>query len=221
MSLSQTGQIYPNPELLRPSHSKGSFGPVFIVLAVIVVISAIACFLGRFCARKFSHPKERGNDGLRPKESDIEFGSKERFPTAKFAPSGENKPATYHGFHPRDSEIEFASKERFPVPKFAHNGENKPVTYHGFHPKEGDIEFGFRERYPTANPSHNAENKPAANNKFQPKKDDIEFGFKERNPTAKLTSNEESKPSTNAQIRREINPRAHGEAYKASAFEKK
>ncbi|GLT86451.1 hypothetical protein SLE2022_045910 [Rubroshorea leprosula] len=53
--------VYPNPVMGRqapPSpHSNGSFGHVFIVLAVIIAISAISCFLGRLCNRRFSKQK--------------------------------------------------------------------------------------------------------------------------------------------------------------------
>lgn len=110
--------VYPNngnkPPPSSYHHSNGSFGSVFIVLAVIVVISAIACFLGRLCNRdrphkskpnkqskhkgnSKSHPKEghhgdhveSGNQHFRPKDgADIEFGFDKRIPSGK--PSGPN-----------------------------------------------------------------------------------------------------------------------------------
>ncbi|WCJ38447.1 hypothetical protein M5689_019508 [Euphorbia peplus] len=51
--------VYPNtvsgqPAPVTHSHSNGSFGTVFIVLAVIIVISGIACCLGRFCSKRKS-----------------------------------------------------------------------------------------------------------------------------------------------------------------------
>lgn len=98
--------VYPNPVTgqLPPSHShsNGSFGTVFIVLAVIVVISAVACCLGRLCNRR--HNKQKPNNkqnqnqnqnqqshNPRPKEreSDIEFGFEKGFPTARSAKSGD------------------------------------------------------------------------------------------------------------------------------------
>ncbi|XP_059445741.1 uncharacterized protein LOC132177434 [Corylus avellana] len=66
-----TGQAPPS------HHSNGSFGSVFIVLAVIIVVSAIACFLGRLCNRRHRSQKPKQNHHVRPKESgggDIEFG---------------------------------------------------------------------------------------------------------------------------------------------------
>ncbi|GLT36560.1 hypothetical protein SLA2020_109300 [Shorea laevis] len=89
--------VYPNPVMGRqapPSpHSNGSFGPVFIVLAVIIAISAISCFLGRLCNRRFSKQKphkqnhhvqnQRGqiHNGFRTKERDTEFGFDPRMQT--------------------------------------------------------------------------------------------------------------------------------------------
>ncbi|GKV22882.1 hypothetical protein SLEP1_g32699 [Rubroshorea leprosula] len=102
--------VYPNPVMgqqPRPSsHSNGSFGPVFIVLAVIIAISAISCFLGRLCNRRFSKQKPHkqshhgqnhadrtimgsvtkkeilNHNGFRSKERDIEFGFDARMPPA-------------------------------------------------------------------------------------------------------------------------------------------
>ncbi|GLU03089.1 hypothetical protein SLE2022_203070 [Rubroshorea leprosula] len=99
-----------------PSHhdSNGSFGTVFIVLAVIIVISAIACCLGRLCNGRLSKPKppkqnnnhghgqksqnhhghgqkSQNHRGVRPKEGDIEFGfdNKRMPPIAKPAGNGD------------------------------------------------------------------------------------------------------------------------------------
>ncbi|GMY26231.1 hypothetical protein FCV25MIE_21473 [Fagus crenata] len=77
--------VYPNTVTKQPPshHSNGSFGTVFIVLAVIVVISAIACFLGRLCNRRYRDQKPKQNHKSRPKDGDksrprdggdIEFG---------------------------------------------------------------------------------------------------------------------------------------------------
>lgn len=41
-----------------PSNPKGSFGPVFIVLAIIAVLATIACIVGRLCARRLCQPKQ-------------------------------------------------------------------------------------------------------------------------------------------------------------------
>lgn len=68
------------------SDGGGSFGTVFIVLAVIIVISAIACFLGRLCNRRLNKQKPSkqshhhgqnvpNGGGFRPhKEGDVELG---------------------------------------------------------------------------------------------------------------------------------------------------
>lgn len=95
-----TAGIQPPPS----HHSNGSFGAVFIVLAVIVVISALACFLGRLCNRRVENqrPKpEKTHGGARPrgkepklhpdKEGDIEFGFDLKNPNGKGKfPSGGN-----------------------------------------------------------------------------------------------------------------------------------
>ncbi|KAK1269445.1 hypothetical protein QJS04_geneDACA005019 [Acorus gramineus] len=50
--------VYPHSVSTTPTlHSRGSFGPVFAALAVITVLSALACFLGRFCAHRISRLK--------------------------------------------------------------------------------------------------------------------------------------------------------------------
>lgn len=44
-----------------PSHygSKGSFGPVFVVLAAIIVLSVVACVIGRLCTRRVSRSEAK------------------------------------------------------------------------------------------------------------------------------------------------------------------
>ncbi|KAL9353273.1 hypothetical protein Peur_055953 [Populus x canadensis] len=89
--------LYPNTVARQApsSHSNGSFGTVFIVLAVIVVISAIACCLGRICSKRQNKQKVNNNKQnlqhsqhtptFHPKEreSDLEFGFDKGFPTAR------------------------------------------------------------------------------------------------------------------------------------------
>ncbi|KAF2286654.1 hypothetical protein GH714_023246 [Hevea brasiliensis] len=58
--------VYPNTVSGQPppashSHSNGSFGTVFIVLAVIIVISAIACCLGRLCNKRQGSKHSKAN----------------------------------------------------------------------------------------------------------------------------------------------------------------
>ncbi|KAG2707564.1 hypothetical protein I3843_05G140600 [Carya illinoinensis] len=69
--------VYPANTVARqpPSHhSNGSFGTVFIVLAVIIAVSAIACCLGRLCNRRYINRRPKQNHGhSRPRENgDIE-----------------------------------------------------------------------------------------------------------------------------------------------------
>ncbi|KAL7587826.1 hypothetical protein Lser_V15G41175 [Lactuca serriola] len=104
----QTPLVYPVSEASPPVHRQsdgGSFGAVFIVLAVIVVVSAVACFLGRLCNKRHnkSKPPKHGHAARGPKEKemkpnrnafqtkdgDIEFGFDKRFSSAKVAANGE------------------------------------------------------------------------------------------------------------------------------------
>lgn len=41
------------------SQSRGSFGPVFVALAVVTILAAIACFFGRIISRRYFSPKFR------------------------------------------------------------------------------------------------------------------------------------------------------------------
>ncbi|RWR93938.1 hypothetical protein CKAN_02321500 [Cinnamomum micranthum f. kanehirae] len=77
MSQPQTvipGSVYPQSETIvqPPTHTRGSFGPVFIALSVIIVLAMLACFLGRLLVRLFSHPNS-GGGGRAPRPSiDVE-----------------------------------------------------------------------------------------------------------------------------------------------------
>ncbi|KAJ9176384.1 hypothetical protein P3X46_011702 [Hevea brasiliensis] len=106
--------VYPNTVSGQPppashSHSNGSFGTVFIVLAVIIVISAIACCLGRLCNKRQDskhskpskqsqqntnfRPKERGRERERERErvGDLEFGFDRGFPIDRTGGNGDGR----------------------------------------------------------------------------------------------------------------------------------
>lgn len=52
-------------------------------------MSAIACFLGRLCNRRYHSQKPKQNHHFRPKETgDIEFGFDKRIPSGKQAGNG-------------------------------------------------------------------------------------------------------------------------------------
>ncbi|KAL1355323.1 hypothetical protein HN51_007373 [Arachis hypogaea] len=91
-------QVYPTTYTYEspPHHSNGSFGSVFVVLAIIIVISAVACCLGRLCGRKshghsLKHSKQQkqqkqnqNHHDFRPtKEVDIEFGFDKKIAASK------------------------------------------------------------------------------------------------------------------------------------------
>lgn len=100
----QTPLVYPVSETSPPSHSQsdGSFRAVFVVLGVIVAVSAVACVLGRMCSKRYNkpkpykhgrHTKERdmnpNRNAFQTKDEDIEFGYDKRFSSAKVAANGE------------------------------------------------------------------------------------------------------------------------------------
>ncbi|XAR48071.1 hypothetical protein NMG60_11030780 [Bertholletia excelsa] len=105
MSSQQTPPLlYPNLATGRPSpsppfsssHSDGSFGTVFIVLAVILVVSMAACFIGRLCNRRHHHSHQLPAEPQRA--GDVESGLGKGTPATKkvsFANGGgpsESKP---------------------------------------------------------------------------------------------------------------------------------
>ncbi|KZV24430.1 hypothetical protein F511_24225 [Dorcoceras hygrometricum] len=80
----QPVEFYPAPITTQPSssHSNGSFGPVFVVLAVIIVVSAVACVLGRLCGRRRHPPKHAGHSTKAQKPNHV-LGPKEWEPKQK------------------------------------------------------------------------------------------------------------------------------------------
>ncbi|KAK1425867.1 hypothetical protein QVD17_21229 [Tagetes erecta] len=96
--------VYPVTNTLPPTSgsSNGSYGPVFIVLAIMITVSAFACFLGRLCNKgeKVTRPsvqplpkKEKdaknNTNVVQTKDGDIEFGYDKRFASAKVASTDE------------------------------------------------------------------------------------------------------------------------------------
>ncbi|EHA8591531.1 putative lipoprotein [Cocos nucifera] len=87
-SLPQPMVAYPHSISTQPSsYSKGSFGPVFIVLAIIAVLATIACVVGRLCARRLSRPKLGHEHRSHAAKGDIEDVFELKIPTMK--PRGE------------------------------------------------------------------------------------------------------------------------------------
>ncbi|KAL3726533.1 hypothetical protein ACJRO7_031434 [Eucalyptus globulus] len=66
----------PSSSSQQHSHSSGSFGTVFMVLAIVLAVSAIACCFGRFCNRRSrtDDPSAKQTRRPHPRENDIEFG---------------------------------------------------------------------------------------------------------------------------------------------------
>ncbi|XP_042496264.1 uncharacterized protein LOC122075335 [Macadamia integrifolia] len=114
------GVVYPNTvSPSTTSHSKGSFGTVFIVLAAIIVISAIACIIGRLCNRRSSRPKNRRES------QDHNFHPKPR------------QESQDHTFHPKEGDLEFGFKKGTLTSKPNVNGGRKDaIPSYSFETKE-------------------------------------------------------------------------------------
>ncbi|GJM86586.1 hypothetical protein PR202_ga02457 [Eleusine coracana subsp. coracana] len=90
-SLPQPSAYYPNPASsimhAQPSTaaSKGSFGPVFAVLAVICFLAVAACVIGRLCGRRFSKKKSLDDQyyGSNDVGGDLEKGFEIKYPSMK------------------------------------------------------------------------------------------------------------------------------------------
>lgn len=52
-----------NPEKIvaqnATTNSNNSYTPVFIVLAIILVVSVVSCIVGRFCSKQYLRPRRR------------------------------------------------------------------------------------------------------------------------------------------------------------------
>uniref|UniRef100_A0A0A9E3S5 Uncharacterized protein n=1 Tax=Arundo donax TaxID=35708 RepID=A0A0A9E3S5_ARUDO len=90
-SLPEPTVYYPTPANsimhAQPSTaaSKGSFGPVFAVLAVISFLAVAACVVGRLCGRRFSKKKAAEEDfyGTNAVGGDLEKGFEIKYPAMK------------------------------------------------------------------------------------------------------------------------------------------
>ncbi|KAL8106326.1 uncharacterized protein LOC141676675 [Apium graveolens] len=203
---------FPNQVMPRPAaehHSHESFGTVFIVLAVIVVISAIACVLGRIGSRRQGHPKgaylskdkeAKQNHHAHPKEGDIEFGFDKRFSSSKVAANEDFGPPN----------MKFGFDKRFPSGKGPTNEELRgPKAFHnGAASGEGDAQFGFDKRFPSGKEATNEEMRgPMTFHSATTSRGGggIEFGFDKPFPSGKGAANEEfrgHKPIHNGQSKR-------------------
>ncbi|MCL7044340.1 hypothetical protein MKW94_030122 [Papaver nudicaule] len=123
--------IYPNTVTGQPAshHSRGSFGPVFVVLAVVVVLSAVACIIGQICARRFSHSKHQQNKNSHNHPKYKQNKDSHRHPKHPMM-----EPAGLHdaeesdiefGFKPRMQKEKPAGYRETRAPKFAEYGEIK------------------------------------------------------------------------------------------------
>lgn len=89
-SLPQPMDYYPTSNSIMHAQpattSKGSFGPVFAVLAVISVLAVAACIVGRLCGRRLSRKKSSADQqfyGSNAVGGDLEKGFDVKYPAMK------------------------------------------------------------------------------------------------------------------------------------------
>lgn len=118
--------VYPNTASNKSPthHSGGSFGPVFIVLAIIIVVSTLACFLGRLCNKLLNkqNPNQTQHKEDLPKEGNLEFENHKNI-----RPKVDNAEFWNHSFRPnsKDGDIEFGFDKNIPNVKLNVNRENR------------------------------------------------------------------------------------------------
>ncbi|XP_068642105.1 uncharacterized protein [Aristolochia californica] len=116
-SIAQPVVVYPHSVSTRPSsHTKGSFGPVFIVLAIITVLSMIACIIGRIFGDRFCRSKPQDSHPFQRK-GDPENGFHTRYAVKPKGNGERNAKVTGNG--------EF--RQARPVENEDVNAESKPV----------------------------------------------------------------------------------------------
>ncbi|KAF3334879.1 hypothetical protein FCM35_KLT21483 [Carex littledalei] len=67
-----------NPEKIvaqnATSNSNNSFTPVFIVLAIILVLAVVSCIVGRFCSKQYLRPRRRKDHVAHNMENGMHMG---------------------------------------------------------------------------------------------------------------------------------------------------
>ncbi|RAL52184.1 hypothetical protein DM860_017321 [Cuscuta australis] len=132
MAQPQVNQVYPNTYTLTPPFSSsttsnsnpnnsvasGSFRSVFVVLAIVVAISAIACLFGRICNGR----KKREKGAKEPKKGKDEH--------RKVTPIGPKEWESRQKPSFRDGEIEFGFDNKRMMPPSSNNSNNKNKVVH-------------------------------------------------------------------------------------------
>lgn len=118
--MSQPIAVYPNTVSRQSSpNPNGSFVPVFVILAIIFVLSAVACVLGRFCGRQHHHVvKEQHRDA---KEHHQAKAKQIHHPLGPKEWESRQKPI----FNMRDGDIEFGFDKKIPTPGKYANGNSR------------------------------------------------------------------------------------------------
>ncbi|GMH26112.1 hypothetical protein Nepgr_027955 [Nepenthes gracilis] len=104
------------------SYSNGSYGAVFIALAVIIVVSAIACFLGRLCSKRHqrsNQPEGKHSHGHGPSHDRNHSGNSNQYQNGR----SKEKGIPEFGLHTNQGDIEFGFDEKISTVKPTVNGE--------------------------------------------------------------------------------------------------
>jgi hypothetical protein len=140
--LPQPTEYYPNPASAimhaQPptAASKGSFGPVFAVLAVICFLAVAACVIGRLCGRRFSTRKKPVDDdqyyyGSNDVGGDLEKGFEIKYPPMK--PMASSRAM----IHDIDDGFEIKFTPGKPAAWKNDSKANNKEGYHQHHPQPG------------------------------------------------------------------------------------
>lgn len=126
------------------SQASGSFGMVFVVLAIILVVSAVACVLGRFCTKK-------SNKSHQPKAH-----KQQNHGASHHHKQGHNH--TNH-YKPNHSHNPHQKNDNHHGPKHGKGRPKDPDLEFGYRSKEGDIMLGFepKVKFPTAKVANNGD----------------------------------------------------------------
>ncbi|KAI3906754.1 hypothetical protein MKW92_044938 [Papaver armeniacum] len=119
--------IYPNTTTAQPAshHSKGSFGPVFAVLAGVLVLSVVACIIGQICARRFSHPKNKDSHHHPKHRQNKDSHHQLKQPNMEPNLHDDEEGDIEFGFRPRMQKEKPAGYRETRAPKFAEHDETK------------------------------------------------------------------------------------------------
>ncbi|CAO2828827.1 unnamed protein product [Amaranthus hypochondriacus] len=148
----QSGMIYPtttttttsasdDPSANVSDHSSGSFGMVFVVLAIILVISAVACILGRFCGKKSDKSHKSNNPKAHKNKNHGKNDHNHNYNRNHNHNHNQNPGGGYNHSHMMNHHQINHPKGGNPYKQHGGGGGKQ-----GGRPKNPDLEFGYRSK---------------------------------------------------------------------------